>query len=160
MSPLRGSADVDHIKAEKVADEHGDDGRRSLRADNRQLTTESDTRHPIPNAGRQCAPTATAANATVSYASTSVAFFACLLATSRVEWSRIFLRMRMDWGVTSTSSSSSIHSRHCSRVISRAGVSWTAKSLPEARMLVRCFLQQTCTTMSASREFSPTTMPP
>src|SRR3954467_4680351 len=61
--------------------------------------------------------------------------------------------MRMDCGVTSTSSSSSIHSRHCSRVMIFGGVSWTAMSLPEARMFVRGFLRQTWTTMSGSRVF-------
>ncbi len=48
--------------------------------------------------------------------------------------SRIFFRSRMDWGVTSTSSSSLMNSSACSSDKSRGGTSRRASSAPETRM--------------------------
>ena len=72
---------------------------------------------------------------------------------------RIFLRSLMLIGVTSTSSSSAINSRHCSSERIVGGISFNASSLPEARLFVRCFCLHTLTAKSSSLEFSPTTSP-
>src|SRR5690606_4953480 len=52
---------------------------------------------------------------------------------------RNFLRRRMCWGVTSTSSSSSMNSRACSSEKRIGGVRMMFSSEPAARMLVSCF---------------------
>src|SRR5438552_3359753 len=69
------------------------------------------------------------------------------------------LRRRSDFGVTSSSSSSRIHSRHCSRFMMRGGVSRMLSSADEARMLVSFFSLVMFTSRSLSREFSPTIWP-
>src|SRR3982750_3039071 len=56
----------------------------------------------------------------------------------RLRWlgSSSFLRRRRFFGVTSSSSSFSIKSRHCSRLKMVGGVSWTTPSDEDDRMLV------------------------
>ena len=62
-------------------------------------------------------------------------------------------------GVTSTSSSSLIHSRACSKEKIRGGVKRTASSEELERMLVTCFFLHGLTSISSSRVFSPITWP-
>src|ERR1019366_9672603 len=69
------------------------------------------------------------------------------------------LRMRSDFGVTSTSSSSAMNSIACSSVRLRYGTRRTASSEPEARMLDIFFSRTQLTSRSLSRECSPTIMP-
>src|SRR5713101_3280754 len=73
--------------------------------------------------------------------------------------SSTFLRRRIDFGVTSTYSSSAMNSIADSRVSTRCGTSRMASSAVEARMLVCFFSLVTLTSISASRAFSPTIMP-
>src|SRR3990172_8035885 len=81
----------------------------------------------------------------VIYPALAVRFLSCS--------SSCFLRRRMDFGVTSTSSSSSMNSRACSSDIRIGGVSRMFSSLPAARMLVSCFPFRGLTTRSLSREW-------
>src|SRR5205823_11859617 len=69
------------------------------------------------------------------------------------------LRNRIDCGVASTSSSSSMYSSACSRVILRGGLRMMFSSRLVVRMLVSCFAVVGLTTMSLSRAFSATTWP-
>src|SRR5205085_2595554 len=82
-----------------------------------------------------------------------------LRALRRSSGLRSRLRIRRLFGVTSTSSSGPIYSSANSKPISRGGVRTSASSVPDARMLDRCFSLQTLTSMSSSRLFSPTTIP-
>ncbi len=70
--------------------------------------------------------------------------------------SRMDLRRRIDFGVTSTSSSSAIHSRAFSRVILRGTSSFTVKSFVDDLWLVACFRFVGLQGISPGREFSPT----
>src|SRR5690606_17531382 len=70
-----------------------------------------------------------------------------------------FLRRRISFGVTSTSSSSSMKSSACSRVNFSAGVSLIASSLPEARMLVSGLVLIALTVRSLSLEWMPVSWP-
>src|SRR5690606_30961536 len=72
---------------------------------------------------------------------------------------RCFLRRRISFGVTSTSSSSSMKSRACSSVYLIAGVSLMASSLPEARMLVSGLVLMALTVRSLSFEWMPISWP-
>src|SRR5215471_5956944 len=69
------------------------------------------------------------------------------------------LRIRIDRGVTSTSSSSAMNSTAYSSVSLTGGVSSTLSSLPAARMLVSFFSLSGLTVRSLSRLWMPTTMP-
>src|SRR5579885_216816 len=69
------------------------------------------------------------------------------------------LRMRMLLGVTSTSSSDPIYSMHLSSDMSVGGVSRTAMSDVDERMLVRCLVLQILTSRSVSRACLPTIIP-
>jgi hypothetical protein len=69
------------------------------------------------------------------------------------------LRRRMDCGVTSISSSSSIYSKAPSSVNSRGGSSWMFSSLDLVRMFVSFFSFVGLTSMSPGREFSPISIP-
>src|SRR5439155_12511517 len=83
-----------------------------------------------------------------------------LSALFRRLWSRIRLRTRIADGVTSTSSSSLIHSIACSIVSNLGWFSRTAMSAVEARMFVSCLRLQGWTTRSLSLTCSPTIWPP
>jgi len=72
---------------------------------------------------------------------------------------RTTLRMRTASGVTSTHSSSRQNSSACSRLIRRGGIRRSRTSAPAERTLVSFFSLQMLTSMSSTREFSPTTMP-
>src|SRR4249919_1475463 len=72
---------------------------------------------------------------------------------------RNFLRRRISFGVTSTSSSSSMKSSACSREYLIAGVSLIASSLPEARMLVSGLGLIALTVRSLSLEWMPISWP-
>jgi len=63
------------------------------------------------------------------------------------------------FGVTSSSSSSAMNSRHCSKDIGRGGVNLVVISAVEERILVKRFFLQTLIFRSPGREFSPTIMP-
>src|SRR5699024_12077440 len=65
--------------------------------------------------------------------------------------SSCFLRIRRDFGVTSSSSSLSIKSSACSRDRIFGGVRRSASSAEEERVLVRCFVLQTFSSMSSAR---------
>src|SRR5690554_974115 len=80
-------------------------------------------------------------------------------ALSRSLLFRIFLRSRTDLGVISQYSSSSKYSRACSRDIARGVFILTVSSLFADRILFTCFSLQMFTTISLSRECSPTIMP-
>ena len=67
--------------------------------------------------------------------------------------------MRMAFGVTSTSSSSAIHSIAVSSVWIFGAGSLTASSWLCVRMLFFSFGRTALTTISSSRAHSPTTMP-
>ncbi len=67
--------------------------------------------------------------------------------------------MRIDFGVTSTSSSSSMNSTAYSSVSRIGGVRFTASSLPAARMFVSFLPLIGFTTRSFSREWMPITIP-
>ena len=73
--------------------------------------------------------------------------------------SRIFLRIRRLVGVISSSSSVSMKSRHCSRLISFGVVSFSASSALEERVLVSFFVLQTLISMSYAFGFCPMTIP-
>ena len=73
-----------------------------------------------------------------------------LLERLRSRWSRIILRMRMLLGVTSTSSSPLIYSRHSSRLITVFGMTRALSSEPLARTLVSCLALVTLITRSLS----------
>ena len=73
--------------------------------------------------------------------------------------SRIFLRMRRLLGVTSRSSSVSMKSRHCSRLMILGGVSFKASSALLERVLVSFLVLQTLISMSSALGFCPTTIP-
>ena len=78
----------------------------------------------------------------------------------RISTSSTRLRMRRFFGVISSSSSSSMNSRHSYSDSAFMEVSFMAVSAPAAlRMEVRCFWRQTLTSMSPVREFWPTIMP-
>ena len=62
-----------------------------------------------------------------------------IAARLRMVGSRIFLRMRRELGVTSKSSSVSINSSACSKLKILGGVSLSASSALEERVLVSCF---------------------
>src|SRR5438309_7723348 len=68
-------------------------------------------------------------------------------------------RIRIPLGVTSTSSSSSMKSRHSSSDIWRGGTSFTVASSVEARMLVFCFCLVGLTSISPVRRLSPMIIP-
>ena len=76
-----------------------------------------------------------------------------MLLRLRILESRIFLRMRRDFGVTSRSSSVSMKSSACSRLKMRGGVRRRASSALEERVLVRCFVLQTLSSMSSAFPF-------
>ncbi len=61
---------------------------------------------------------------------------------------RIFLRRRIDLGVTSIRSSSPIYSIASSREKMRGGVRSSFSSAPEDRIAVRCLVLQGLTAMS------------
>ena len=82
-----------------------------------------------------------------------------LPARLRSRWSRIILRMRMDFGVTSTYSSALMYSRHSSSESTVLGMMRALSSVPEARTLVSCFAFVTLMTRSLSWTCSPTTCP-
>ena len=69
------------------------------------------------------------------------------------------LRSRMDFGVTSTSSSAAIISMADSSVMGGGGVRRSDSSWLWVRMLVSFFSLVALTSMSPDREFSPTIMP-
>src|SRR6185369_2958936 len=69
------------------------------------------------------------------------------------------LRSRMDFGVISTSSSSSMNSTAYSSVSWIGGVILIASSLPLTRKLVSCFMRTALTTRSLSQLWMPTIMP-
>ena len=73
--------------------------------------------------------------------------------------SRIFLRIRIVFGVTSRSSSVSMNSSACSRLKTLGGVRRSASSALEERVLVSYFFLQTFSSISSPRPFCPTTMP-
>ena len=83
-------------------------------------------------------------------------FAACFMRSSLLS---TILRMRMLFGVISTSSSSAMNSRDCSRESTVCGVSFSASSEPEARVFVACFYLQTLMTMSSPFGLLPTIMP-
>src|SRR5437870_3576326 len=68
---------------------------------------------------------------------------------------RMRFRIREDCGVTSSSSSSRIHSSSCSSESLCAGRSWIPSSAVEARMFVSFFSLTTLTSMSSSRAPGP-----
>src|SRR5690606_31301175 len=82
-----------------------------------------------------------------------------LLARLRSFSVRSFLRRRIDLGVTSTSSSSSINSSACSRVNLMGGTRPITSSLPEARMLSSFLPLVGLTTRSLSRLWIPHSWP-
>ena len=69
--------------------------------------------------------------------------------------SKIFLRILMDLGVTSTSSSGPMYSRAKSSSTGRGGVRIMASSVPEERMLVSFLVLQTFSSMSLSKRIFP-----
>ena len=69
------------------------------------------------------------------------------------------LRNRIDFGVISTNSSSSMYASAFSSVIRIGGVRRTASSLDVVRMLVSCLPLRTLISRSLSRVCSPTIMP-
>ena len=73
--------------------------------------------------------------------------------------SRIFFRIRRFLGVTSRSSSVSMNSRHCSRLKIRGGVSFSASSALEERVLVSFLVLQTFSSISSALPFCQMTMP-
>ena len=77
----------------------------------------------------------------------------------RSRGSRIRLRMRRLWGVTSRSSSQSIYSIACSRDRILGGVSFRASSALDDRVLVRCLVLQTFSSISSVFPFCPMTIP-
>src|SRR5689334_10324281 len=81
---------------------------------------------------------------------------AFLAARVRSLSSRIFLRRRIDFGVTSHNSSSWMNSRACSRVKRTGGTRAMVSSLPEARMLSSFLPLVGLTPRSLSRLFRPT----
>src|SRR5690606_14299110 len=85
-------------------------------------------------------------------AAARAAFFRSTAASCR-------LRSRMDCGVTSISSSSSMYSRAYSSVICRGGSRMTFSSDAVVRMLDSFFSLVTFTSRSLGREFSPASMP-
>ena len=84
------------------------------------------------------------------------AFFALRPRTVR---SRMALRRRMFFGVTSTSSSLLMYSMACSSDRMRGGVRRMASSEDDVRMFETFFFLHGLMSMSFSREFSPTIMP-
>src|SRR3989338_916278 len=74
-------------------------------------------------------------------------------ARTRSIFFRFILRNRKDLGVISSSSSSSIKSRHCSKVIRRGGSSWIAISEFSVCILVSFFDLQQLISISSSRLF-------
>ena len=60
-------------------------------------------------------------------------WLACFMRSSLL---RILLRIRIDFGVTSTSSSSLMNSSDCSRLSTVGGVSFSASSALEVRVFV------------------------
>jgi len=70
-----------------------------------------------------------------------------------------FLRIRKETGVTSRSSSLSMKSRACSRERILGGVRRSASSEEEVRVLVRCFVLQTFSSISSALPFCPITIP-
>src|SRR5262249_46476921 len=72
---------------------------------------------------------------------------------------RYTFRSRIDFGVTSTNSSSSMYSSAISRVICRGGLRRIVFSAVDARMLVSFFSRQALTGRSLSRQCSPTIWP-
>src|SRR5690606_6098071 len=80
---------------------------------------------------------------------------------ARLRWfsSRIFLRRRIDLGVTSTSSSSSMNSSACSRVNLIGGTRAMTSSLPDARMLSSFLPLVGLITRSLSRLLIPHSWP-
>lgn len=103
--------------------------------------------HPHPPFGSAYAPSET--------------FIPYFLKRAFMRWllSRICLRIRRLFGVTSSSSSSARNSRQSSRLSVFGGIRRRASSLPLARVFVKCFFLQTLTTMSSDFGDSPTTMP-
>ena len=69
------------------------------------------------------------------------------------------LRSRIDFGVTSTASSSRMNSSACSSESGRGGIRRTSSSADDARMFVSFFGFAAFTSRSLSREFSPTIIP-
>src|SRR3984885_8884879 len=93
-----------------------------------------------------------------SYADSVLARISCQR-LGRFLASRTFFRRRMDFGVTSTNSSSAMNSIAFSKVMSRGGISRMASSAEEERMLVCFFSLVKFTFMSSSRAFSPRIIP-
>ena len=84
-------------------------------------------------------------------------FFYSLLARLRSNSSRITLRIRMLFGVTSTYSSALMYSNASSSEKTTGGMMRALSSEPEARMLVSFFDFVTLITKSFSCTCSPTT---
>src|SRR5262249_28992781 len=82
----------------------------------------------------------------------SSACSARFLARLRSFSSRRILRMRSDLGVTSTSSSSSMYSRHSSSERTFLGATTSLRSEPEARMFESFFVLVGLTVMSMPRQ--------
>src|SRR5690606_35768547 len=72
---------------------------------------------------------------------------------------RSFLRRRICFGVTSTSSSSSMNSSACSSENLIAGTRPSSSSLPAARKLVSCLARRALTVRSLSLLWMPTIWP-
>ena len=73
--------------------------------------------------------------------------------------SRIFFLIRRLVGVISRSSSVSMKSRHCSRLIIFGGTSFNASSALEERVFVNFFVLQTLISMSYAFGLCPTIIP-
>lgn len=86
-------------------------------------------------------------------------FYFLLLARFLNVGSRIFLRIRSVEGVISSSSSVSMKSSACSRLMILGGVSRSASSALEERVLVSCFFLHTLISISSLFPVCPTTMP-
>src|SRR5690606_7350823 len=84
---------------------------------------------------------------------------AARLARLRSTSVRIFLRSRIAFGVTSTSSSSSMNSSACSSDSLIGGTRPSSSSLPEARKLVSCLPRRALTVRSLSLALMPTSWP-
>src|SRR4030043_543855 len=72
---------------------------------------------------------------------------------------KAILRIRTDFGVTSTSPLSSIYSRASSKLIILGTLKCSMPPSPLERMFDNCFSLQAFTHISSFREFCPTTWP-
>src|SRR5438445_7768955 len=86
-------------------------------------------------------------------------FFSCPKARSRSCFASTRLRIRNDFGVTSSSSSSAMNSIASSSDSVRMPSSFAAMSELLLRMFVRCFFRQTLISRSRSRMCWPTIIP-